>query len=275
MTTPHSFLTNLNENQHNAVTAPLGAQLVVAGAGSGKTRVITARIAYLMAEHQVQPYQIVALTFTNKAGKEMKERIASYLPDQALPFVGTFHSYCVRLLRRYSDLLPFKDFTILDTEDARSIIRKILQRYGLEKQITPSRMHGMISFEKNHLPKHKPDENPPVPFFREVYAAYEEEKAHAHAYDFDDLLVVALDLFKNPDFVQQHQQRVQHLLVDEYQDTNQVQHELLRRMALLADGKLAVQSICAVGDQDQSIYSWRGAQADNMDLFTKEFAPVT
>lgn len=276
METPKKdFLSSLNTQQHQAVTAPLNTQLIVAGAGSGKTRVITARIAYLMTNYGVLPHQIIALTFTNKAGREMQERISSFLPSQALPFVGTFHSYCVRLLRRYSSLLPFKDFTILDTEDARSILRKLLQRYNLEKHTTPAKLHGMISFNKNHLPSQKPDEPAGAPYFRELVAAYEEEKRLAHAYDFDDLLLATLDLFADERFASQHRQNVQHILVDEYQDTNQIQHELLRRMVLDSGGKLGVASLCAVGDQDQSIYSWRGAQADNMNLFTKDFAPVS
>lgn len=271
-----SFLSQLNKAQHAAVTAPLGVQLVVAGAGSGKTRVITSRIAYLLQEHLVPSRGIVALTFTNKAGSEMKERIKQHLPDMPLPFVGTFHSYCVRLLRQYASLLPFQDFTILDSDDQRSMIKKIMQRHGLEKQLTPSKMIGLISFEKNHLPDQKPEDKQYPSFFEEVRAAYEKEKSLAHAYDFDDLLIVTLKLLKdNPAVRTSWQERVRHLLVDEYQDTNQIQHALLQTFALGSDGKLALDSLCAVGDQDQSIYSWRGAQADNMARFAKEFAPVT
>lgn len=274
--TSDSFLSQLNEAQHAAVTAPLGVQLVVAGAGSGKTRVITSRIAYLLEKHQVPARSIVALTFTNKAGSEMKERIKRHLPTTQLPFVGTFHSYCVRLLRQYAPLLPFQDFTILDADDQRSMLKKIMQRHGLEKQITPSKMLGLISFEKNHLPDQKPEDRQYPSFFEEVRAAYEKEKALAHSYDFDDLLIVTLKLLHdNPSVRLSWQERVRHLLVDEYQDTNQIQHALLKAFAMDEKGKLTLDSLCAVGDQDQSIYSWRGAQANNMALFAKEFAPVT
>jgi len=276
MCTQASYLTNLNPAQQKAVTAPLGAQIVVAGAGSGKTRVITARIAYLMHKHSVPAERILALTFTNKAGKEMQSRLAQYLPNTPLPFVGTFHSYCVRLLKRNRHLLPFDEFTILDSEDQRAMIKKILKRFGLEKNITPARMHGLISYNKNHLPELRTNAAPPVFFFREVASTYEEEKAHAHAFDFDDLLIMTLNLFQqNKEFKTRFQTTIAHLLVDEYQDTNQVQHELLRQMALNAEDSCVLSSICAVGDEDQSIYSWRGAQADNMQHFTRDFAPVT
>jgi len=276
MNSRYDYLSSLNDAQKKAVTAPLGAQLVVAGAGSGKTRVITSRIAYLIQEMGIPARNIIALTFTNKAGKEMKERIASFLPDTALPFVGTFHSYCVRLLRQNKALLPYPDFTILDTEDQRGMLKKILKSFGLEKQLTPAKIHGMISFDKNHLPGQQPYDQPPTPYFQEVKSAYEEEKARAHAFDFDDLLLVTLDLFgRSPGFAQAFQNSIRHILVDEYQDTNQIQHELLRRMALGSDKKVAIDSLCGVGDEDQSIYSWRGAQSDNMAHFARDFGPVT
>jgi DNA helicase-2/ATP-dependent DNA helicase PcrA len=206
----------------------------------------------------------------------MKERIKKHLPTAQLPFVGTFHSYCVRLLRQYAPLLPFQDFTILDSDDQRSMLKKIMQRHGLEKQITPSKMLGLISFDKNHLPEQKPEDRQYPSFFEEVRAAYEKEKALAHAYDFDDLLVETLKLLTdNPSVRTSWQERVRHLLVDEYQDTNQIQHALLKTFAMNSSQKLTLDSLCAVGDQDQSIYSWRGAQANNMALFAKEFAPVT
>lgn len=271
-----NFLESLNDAQRTAVTAPLGVQMIVAGAGSGKTRVIASRIAYLLSTHGVPASSIIALTFTNKAGNEMKERIKSYLPGIALPFVGTFHSYCVKLLRQHSSLLPFSSFSILDTEDQRSIIKKIMETHGVEKHITPAKMQGMISLSKNHLPHKQPIDLPTAPFFKEVLAAYEKEKARSHAYDFDDLLVVTLSLLKNnPALVARLQDTIRHILVDEYQDTNQIQHELLKTLAFRPDGSCALQSLCAVGDQDQSIYSWRGAQADNMQHFCQDFAPVT
>ncbi|MDQ5940362.1 MAG: ATP-dependent helicase UvrD/PcrA [Candidatus Dependentiae bacterium] len=249
--------------------------MIIAGAGSGKTRVIASRIAYLLSHYQVPASAVVALTFTNKAGSEMKERIKSYLPHVALPFVGTFHSYCVRLLRHYSSLLPFSNFSILDTEDQRAMLKKIMEAHGVEKHITPSKMQGLISLSKNHLPGKQPVDIPTAPFFNEVLAAYEKEKSRSHAYDFDDLLIVTLDLLKkNPSVTTHLQSNIRHLLVDEYQDTNQIQHELLRCLAFNQEKKMVLESICAVGDQDQSIYSWRGAQADNMQRFCDDFAPV-
>ena len=151
-----------------------------------------------------------------------------------------------------------------------------MQSYGVDKQVTPAKMQGMISFDKNHLPDQKPETSSPVPFFNEVRSAYEKEKSQSHAYDFDDLLVTTLNLLKtNPAVRTSWQETVRHLLVDEYQDTNQIQHALLKMFALDAHGKIAIDSICAVGDQDQSIYSWRGAQADNMHNFSQDFAPVS
>jgi DNA helicase-2/ATP-dependent DNA helicase PcrA len=273
---PFSFLDHLNDAQRQAVTAPLGVQLIVAGAGSGKTRVITSRIAYLLSHFQVPAQAIVALTFTNRAGNEMKERIKKHLPHTALPFVGTFHSYCVRLLKQYSHLLPFADFTIIDTEDQRAILKKIMEHYGVDKQSTPAKMQGYISLSKNYLPGSSYNDVPSIPLFQEIAAAYEREKSRSHAYDFDDLMLATLDLLrKHPEVVTHLQKTVRHLLVDEYQDTNQIQHELLKRLAFDASGRMCLESVCAVGDQDQSIYSWRGAQADNMQKFCTDFAPVT
>jgi DNA helicase-2/ATP-dependent DNA helicase PcrA len=270
------FIDVLNPAQKQAVTAPFGAQLVIAGAGSGKTRVITSRIAYLMSHHSVPASAILALTFTNKAGNEMKHRIKQLLPDTATPFVGTFHSYCVKLLKQFSSYLPYPDFTIVDADDQRAILKKIMVSFGVDKHITPAKMHGLISLSKNHLPGSFDTDIPHAPFFNEVKSAYEEAKAQSHAYDFDDLLLVTLELLtKHPEVQKRIQDKVKHLLVDEYQDTNQVQHALLKKIACNAEGKSVLDSICAVGDQDQSIYSWRGAQADNMQRFVDDFAPVT
>jgi len=273
---PFSFLDHLNDAQRQAVTAPLGVQLVVAGAGSGKTRVITSRIAYLLSHFQVPAHAIVALTFTNRAGAEMKERIKKNVPHSALPFIGTFHSYCVRLLKQFSHLLPFADFTIIDTEDQRAMLKKIMEHFGVDKQSTPAKMQGYISLSKNYLPGSPLNDIPSIPLFQEIAAAYEREKSRSHAYDFDDLMLTTLNLLtKHPEVVAHLQKTIRHLLVDEYQDTNQIQHELLKRLAFDAHGRMCLESVCAVGDQDQSIYSWRGAQADNMQKFCADFAPVT
>jgi len=271
----NTFLENLNEAQYAAVTAPLGTQMIVAGAGSGKTRVITSRIAYLLSHHHIPASAIVALTFTNKAGNEMKERIQKYLPDTPLPFVGTFHSYCVKFLKRHRHVLPFSDFSIIDTEDQRALIKRLLEAYGAEKQTTPAKMQSFISLHKNKLPGAAEHDVPPAAFFKEVMAAYEKEKHRSHLFDFDDLLLVTLDVLKkHPDIAKKHQAAVRHILVDEYQDTNDIQHELLKCLATDEKGACVIDSLCAVGDQDQSIYSWRGAQVHNMQQFCSDFAPV-
>ncbi len=264
----------LNEPQQQAVLHENGPVLVIAGAGSGKTRVITARIAHLILERNAQPSSIIALTFTNKAANEMKERIAKFLDHaQELPFVGTFHSYCVRILKQNQELLENPFFSILDEDDQKKMITGILQRNNLEKQISARNAAYTISQIKNKL--HNPDANVEdmftLPFMYDVYRAYEEEKRVSKALDFDDLLLMVLRLFKkNRTFKNQFQEHIKHILVDEYQDTNVVQHALLKQMARRND-ELVIDSICAVGDEDQSIYSWRGATIANMLNFQKDF----
>jgi DNA helicase-2/ATP-dependent DNA helicase PcrA len=267
---------SLNEPQKMAVKSQDPATLVVAGAGSGKTRVITARIADLILNRDADPSSIVALTFTNKAAGEMKERIASFLgTTKKVPFVGTFHSYCLLLLRRNASLLPFPDFSIIDSDDQLAIIRKIITKNVLTKYITASQACYQLSTYKNSLLAKQTDE-PVPPFIKDIHREYETEKSAAHCLDFDDLLIQGLSLFsKNSDFREIFQRRVRHLLVDEYQDTSVVQHQLLQYMALDGDKKFAIESLCAVGDEDQSIYSWRGATVANMLSFQRDFSPVS
>ena len=266
---------DLNGPQREAVEKNKGAILVVAGAGSGKTRVITARMANLILNKQADPQSILALTFTNKAAGEMKERLTSFLgATTSLPFVGTFHAYALLLLRTNPNLLPFTDFTIIDEDDQKKILKKILKKSGLEKQISPSKLSHQISKVKNRIKSDEDDEYQ-KPFFKELFLAYETEKAAAHCFDFDDLLLTILKIFeKNKDFKKKFQSRIKHILVDEYQDTNSVQHELLKNMGLNEKNKFVLDSLCAVGDQDQSIYSWRGAVVANMISFQKDFSPV-
>lgn len=266
----------LNKPQRDAVLASKGALLVVAGAGSGKTRVITARIAHLMLNERVYPSNIVALTFTNKAAGEMRERLIKFLgPNKQLPFVGTFHSYCLQLLRSNAALLPFSQFTILDGEDQTSLLKKIIKHNALEKFTTPSQLVFQISTIKNKLFMGEEDVFA-TPMIKEIYQAYETEKTAARAYDFDDLIVNVLKLFgQNEQFKQRMQERVRHLLVDEYQDTSHTQHALLKALTLNNEQQFNVDSVCAVGDEDQSIYSWRGATVTNMLKFQTDFEPVT
>ncbi len=266
----------LNTPQKNAVTKKDGNLLVIAGAGSGKTRVITARIAHLIVNGMVDPSSIVALTFTNKAALEMKSRLRRWLRGTEMtPYVGTFHSYCLFLLRSYKNFLDIPQFSIIDADDQMSIMRGIIKKNNLQKYGKPAQWLYQISRTKSKLSTSNMRYEYSTPMFKEVYKAYEQEKAAACCFDFDDLLIKVLELFTtNPDFKELYQASINHILVDEYQDTSDVQHELLRQMALDSQGCCAVDSVSAVGDEDQSIYSWRGASVANMLQFAKDFHPV-
>lgn len=268
--------TQLNPAQQKAVLQKNGGVLVIAGAGSGKTRIITSRIAQLILQENVAPRSIVALTFTNKAAGEMKERLNQFFEgNYALPFVGTFHSYCLLLLRTNPGLLPFEQFTIMDADDQLALINKIVKQHNLGKYTTASQLLSQISSLKNKTFMGLEIQELTTPLVRDVYAAYEEEKAQSHCFDFDDLILQVLTLFKkNANFRKKFQERVRHVLVDEYQDTSHVQHQLLKFMGLDEQNKFALDSLCAVGDEDQSIYSWRGATVTNMLKFETDFAPV-
>ena len=273
----NDFLKNsLNNQQQKAVQEKDGIFLVVAGAGSGKTRVITSRIANLIINHDVNPHTIVALTFTNKAAHEMKERIGKFLaPGTDMPFLGTFHSYCLRILRANLDLLDKPFEAILDEDDQKKILSGIIKRNGLGKRITAKKLAYNISQIKNNIAGNKDDAMDTLSsesFLREVYAAYEYEKQASKCYDFDDLLIEAVRLFnRKPEFKQQFQEHIKHVLVDEYQDTNVVQHILLKHMTLNQQNEYNADSLCVVGDEDQSIYSWRGATIANIINFKKDF----
>lgn len=300
--------TNLNPSQREAVTHKDGSLLIVAGAGSGKTRVITTRITHLIMNEQIVPSSIIALTFTNKAALEMKERIEKFLERQhELPFVGTFHSFCLRLLKQHGDLLESHFISILDEDDQHKILQNIINNAGLQKKVTAKQLSYQISQLKNQSIDPSQHELLSLnPMVREAFAAYEKEKKASRCLDFDDLLLEVVKLFKkNENFKKDFQQRISHILVDEYQDTNIVQHELLKQMALTSDkkssnpfasierearverssfdpnrnkktsglvkNKLAIDSLCAVGDEDQSIYSWRGATVTNIMNFSRDF----
>lgn len=268
-------LNNLNPEQQKAVTTQSSGVLVIAGAGSGKTRVITSRIAYLITERKTPPEAIIGLTFTNKAANEMKERIHSLIPDHfQMPFVGTFHSYCLFLLRKYRRITNLETFSILDSDDQRAMLKRLLEKYSVEKRITATQLQYAISCLKNQMTR-QVHEHSMNNLIQQISIEYEKEKARSNVLDFDDLLIKILDLFKtSQEFKHHFQNTVKHILVDEYQDTNVVQHALLKQMALKPDGILSVTSVCAVGDEDQSIYSWRGAQVENMRHFKEDFAPV-
>jgi len=268
--------TQLNDQQRQAVEKNKGSLLVIAGAGSGKTRVITARITNLILEHNIDPKSIIALTFTNKAAKEMQERVAGFLQDRTLlPTVSTFHSYCLQLLKTHQRLLPFDNFAIMDSSDQQKLLQSILKKHDVEKRVNLKQILYTISSYKNRnaLGTSVDDsDSASIYKFTEIYNSYEKEKLLSKCLDFDDLLVYALRLFQeNKEFKANFQSIVRHILVDEYQDTNTIQNELLRHMALDINQKLTIDSICAVGDEDQSIYSWRGATIENILKFHKDF----
>lgn len=282
-----SLALQLNDAQYQAVIHERGPQLIIAGAGSGKTRIITTRIAHLIIEKKVEPASIVALTFTNKAAGEMQERITHFLdqhgqpgtdssgtgtPGATTPTIGTFHAYALKLLKRYGHLIGLETFSIIDADDQQSLVKKIIERASLARH-QPRQAVYHISLLKNSSCTLNPEINCADSTIRQLYQLYEHEKQLAKCLDFDDLLIKTLTLFKTqPQFKNNFQHLIRHILVDEYQDTSAVQHELLKCMALDSDGILAIDSVCAVGDEDQSIYSWRGATIDNIEHFQKDFA---
>src|SRR5512135_2170879 len=266
------FLDKLNKQQLNAVTAGNGPVLVVAGPGSGKTRVLTQRIAYLIAEEGVRPWQILAVTFTNKAAKEMQERVKRLLPDQATEgiMLGTFHSICARLLRREAEHLPIEsNFVIFDTDDQERIVKAVIRELNInEKLYRPPSMHAAISRAKNELIG--PDEFPTTTYrdeiVKRVYAEYQKRLVASNAVDFDDLLLYTARLLEdNPTVRDKYAQRFRHVLVDEFQDTNLAQYALVKQLASFH------RNIFCVGDPDQSIYAWRGADWRNVQRFDQDF----
>ena len=266
-------LKGMNPQQQEAVECTEGPLLILAGAGSGKTRVLTHRIAYLIEERGVKPWNIMAITFTNKAAQEMRERV-----DRIVEFgsesvcVSTFHSSCVRILRRYIDRLGFDNrFTIYDTEDSKTVMKEILRRLNLDPKIYKERsLLAKISAAKNEMLS--PDayeqnvsrwEDKRV---AEVYRAYQEQLKKNNALDFDDLLVKTVELFRScPEVLDYYQEKFRYIMVDEYQDTNTVQFQFV---SLLAS---RYRNLCVVGDDDQSIYKFRGANIGNILDFEKVF----
>lgn len=270
------FKESLNPQQKEIVDIKNGIILVSACAGSGKTRVITSRISHLIINHEISSSEIVALTFTNKAANEMKERVKLFIDNMPLPYVGTFHSYCLYLLRRNPHLLPFPYFSILDEDDQLKLIKNILQRHGLNKKFTPKNICSFISRIKNEATKQNELEEllSQNSLLKELFYIYEQEKNNAYCLDFDDILIHTLALFeKHEEFKSKHQNRILHILVDEYQDTNKVQHALLKAMSL-KNNEFILNSLCVVGDEDQSIYSWRGATVRNITNFNNDFPEV-
>ncbi|MGF1596119.1 MAG: DNA helicase PcrA [Acidimicrobiales bacterium] len=271
------ILDGLNPAQRDAVTHEGGPLLIVAGAGSGKTRVLTRRIAWLVGERNVSPFEILAITFTNKAADEMKQRVAALVgPVAQKMWVSTFHSACVRILRREAATIGFgSNFTIYDQADAVRLTGYVIRDLGLDpKRFQPRAIHGVISSAKNE--GLRPDqfaERAQMGIERkaaEVYTEYQRRLQQSTAMDFDDLLLNAVRVFKeSPETLARYQQRFRHLLVDEYQDTNGVQNELVVMLAS------AHRDITVVGDSDQSVYRFRGADIRNIIQFEDAFPDTT
>ena len=276
------LLDKLNPQQREAVEAVDGPVLILAGAGSGKTRVITHRIAYLIEERGVAPDAILAVTFTNKAAAEMAERVDKLLGHGSLakPLLSTFHSFCVRLLRRDIESLRIggegltRSFAIYDESDQQSLVKQVMRRMGLDdKQLTPRIVLGRISWAKNHMldPQeyYLQSTDPTSEKVAHIFEAYRKELRKANALDFDDLLLEAVRVLASSSEVRErYNRRYRYLLIDEYQDTNRPQYELMK---LLAGPE---KNVCVVGDEDQSIYSWRGADIKNILEFEKDFPSV-
>ncbi|CAN2254930.1 ATP-dependent DNA helicase [Bacillus subtilis] len=269
----NQLLSGLNPVQQEAVKTTDGPLLLMAGAGSGKTRVLTHRIAYLMAEKHVAPWNILAITFTNKAAREMKERVESILgPGADDIWISTFHSMCVRILRRDIDRIGInRNFSILDTADQLSVIKGILKERNLDpKKFDPRSILGTISSAKNELTE--PEEFSKVAggyydqVVSDVYADYQKKLLKNQSLDFDDLIMTTIKLFDRvPEVLEFYQRKFQYIHVDEYQDTNRAQYMLVKQLAE------RFQNLCVVGDSDQSIYRWRGADIANILSFEKDY----
>ncbi|TGQ78269.1 ATP-dependent DNA helicase [Mesorhizobium sp. M8A.F.Ca.ET.207.01.1.1] len=300
------YLRGLNPEQRLAVETTEGPVLVLAGAGTGKTRVLTTRIAHILATGRAFPSQILAVTFTNKAAREMKQRIGILIGEgnvEGMPWLGTFHSIGVKLLRRHAELAGLRsDFTILDTDDVVRLIKQLIQAEGLDDKRWPAKQFAqMIDGWKNKGQGPADIAEGDARSFangkgRELYKAYQERLQTLNACDFGDLLCHPIRIFRaNPDVLKDYHRRFKYILVDEYQDTNTAQYMWLRLLAQRPEGKpisplegemsgrteggasrdRATVNICCVGDDDQSIYGWRGAEVDNILRFDKDFPGAT
>ena len=268
------YLDGLNPMQLTAVEAQGGPILVLAGAGTGKTRVLTTRLAHLIATGAARPWSILAVTFTNKAAREMRERVTSIIgPMAEQVWLGTFHALCAKIIRRHAELLGLQpNFTILDADDQIRLIKQLMQAEGLDdKKWPPRTLSGVIQRWKDRgLTPDKINDAEEKEFssvrLKQIYEQYQDRLRVLNAADFGDLLLHCLTLFnENPDVLALYQNRFTYILVDEYQDTNIAQYLWLR---LLAQGR---RNICCVGDDDQSIYGWRGAEVGNILKFEKDF----
>ncbi|MFC1645291.1 ATP-dependent helicase [Patescibacteria group bacterium] len=275
-----NLLTELNKDQRKAVEATTGPVLVIAGAGSGKTRTLTYKVVYLVHEKNINPRNILAVTFTNKAAKEMKERISELLKETAknpnapviLPHIGTFHSICVQILRKEIDKLGYnRSFNIFDDQDQKSLIKKIFKDLEINKdQFNPASVMGAISKAKNGLEDDAFFENNATGLYEEtvakVYTKYQAGLKETNSLDFDDLIRLTVKIFRDfPEILARYQETFKYLLVDEYQDTNHAQYALIELLAK------KYRNICVVGDDWQSIYGWRQADIKNILNFEKDY----
>ena len=266
-------LTNLNKEQKQAVEKVEGPLLVLAGAGSGKTKVLTTRIAYLIEEKNISPYNILAITFTNKAAKEMQARVINLVGEYAKNMqISTFHSFGLRILRENYDKLGYdKNFVIMDSEDSLTVVKKILKEMNLDpKEYNPNAIRNKISGCKNEMMSPVDYERYASSEFEKivlsVYEKYEMKLKNNNSVDFDDLLILPIKLFtKDEDILDRYQEKFKYILIDEYQDTNEAQYRLTKLLAA------KYRNICVVGDENQSIYSFRGANYRNILNFEKDY----
>ncbi|MEQ6093811.1 DNA helicase PcrA [Staphylococcus saccharolyticus] len=269
----NSLVKNMNKKQSEAVRTTEGPLLIMAGAGSGKTRVLTHRIAYLLDEKDVSPYNILAITFTNKAAKEMKERVEQLVGEEAqVIWMSTFHSMCVRILRRDADRIGIeRNFTIIDPTDQKSVIKDVLKNENIDsKRFEPRMFIGAISNLKNELKTPDDAQKEANDFHSQmvatVYKGYQRQLSRNEALDFDDLIMTTIHLFERvPDALECYQNKFQYIHVDEYQDTNKAQYTLIKLLAK------KFKNLCVVGDSDQSIYGWRGADIQNILSFEEDY----
>lgn len=271
-----NLLNGMNPQQENAVKTTEGPLLIMAGAGSGKTRVLTHRIAYLVVEKEVYPSKILAITFTNKAAREMRERIDGLLGNGTTEsmWVSTFHSMCVRILRRNIDRIGYsKNFSILDSSDQLTVVKNVMKQLNIDtKRYEPRSILSAISSAKNECiiaDTYKANSNPNNPYEKvvaQVYEGYEKRLRKNQSLDFDDLIMTTITLFERvPEVLDYYQNKFQYIHVDEYQDTNHSQYKLVQMLAQ------KFKNICVVGDSDQSIYRWRGADIGNILSFEKDY----
>src|SRR5690348_3161533 len=278
-TDPESLLEGLNGPQRDAVTHAGSPLLIVAGAGSGKTRVLTHRIAYLLAARNVHPGEIIAITFTNKAAGEMKERVAALVgPRARLMWVSTFHSACVRILRAEHDHAGLKStFSIYDADDSRRLMQLVIRELDLDpKRYTARGLAAQVSNLKNELVE--PDDfknkakGPNERALAEAYELYQRRLREAHALDFDDIIMATVHLFQShPHVAEAYRRRFRHVLVDEYQDTNHAQYMLVKELVGEKGGEVPPGELCVVGDADQSIYAFRGATIRHILEFERDY----